>query len=204
MKTSENATTQDHGQLCLACGLCCNGVIFADVKLQPEEDADHLRALGLRLILKAEAGGPRSAPRAPHFRQPCAVLDGCICRIYSERPEYCRQFECLLLKSVKAGRTRSPAALAIIRDARKRAEKVRRLLRALNDTDEDVALNVRFKRAARRLEAAAMEKQVADTYGRLTLAVHDLNLLLSEQFYPGDSLTTENREQSSTTRPRQS
>jgi hypothetical protein len=34
--------------------------------------------------------------------------------------------------------------------------------------------------------------------------VHDLNLLLSEQFYPGDSLTPENREQSSTTRPRQS
>jgi Fe-S-cluster containining protein len=204
MKTSENADAPAHGQLCLACGLCCNGVIFADVKLQPEEDADHLRAIGLRLILKAEAGGPRSAPRTPHFRQPCAALDGCTCRIYSERPKYCRQFECLLLKSVKAGRTRSPAALAIIRDARKRAEKVRRLLRALGDADEEVALNVRFQRTARRLEAAGLDKQAADTYGELTLAVHDLNLLLSERFYPGDGLTTESREQSPTNRARQS
>src|SRR5438132_2396309 len=33
--------------LCLECGLCCNGVIFADVRLQPGDDPKRLKALGL-------------------------------------------------------------------------------------------------------------------------------------------------------------
>ncbi len=93
-----------------------------------------LCSLGIPILI------PRSALRAPHFNQPCAALDGCRCRIYSERPNYCREFDCLVLKNVKAGRLRTAAALRIISAARDRADKVLRLLRALGDTDEQVAL----------------------------------------------------------------
>ena len=92
----------------------------------------------------------------------------------------------MLLKSVKAGRTEPAAALRIIRAAHQRAEKVRRLLRELGDADETLALGARFRRTARRLDQAGLDESTADTYGQLTLAVHDLNLLLSEAFYPGE------------------
>ena len=168
-------------QLCPACGLCCNGVIFADVRLQPGEDAGALRGLGLPV--KA----PASASRSPRWVQPCAAFDGCRCRIYMNRPQYCRQFECVLLKSVRAGRTEPTAARRIIRTGRERAEKVRRLLRALGDTDEQLPLSARFRRAGRRLMGRDLEDETADVYGQLTLAVHDLNLLLGDAFYPGSA-----------------
>src|SRR6266581_3782971 len=98
MDASSGKEDFDTGQLCLSCGLCCNGVIFADVKLQPSDDASRLRALGLRIST------PHSKFRTPTFDQPCAALGGCRCRIYAERPRYCREFECVLFKSVKAGR----------------------------------------------------------------------------------------------------
>ncbi len=91
-----------------------------------------------------------------------------------------------MLKSVKAGLTEKRAALEIIQTTRDRAGKVWRLLRELGDTDEDLSLSKRFRRTTRRLEEIGLDDESADLYGELTLAVHDLNLALSEGFYPGD------------------
>jgi hypothetical protein len=176
---STNADTAMTDALCLACGLCCNGVIFANVRLQPGDDAERLQSLGLPVR------PPRAVRQPPFVSQPCAALEDCRCRVYADRPQHCRQFECVLFKSVAAGRTQPAEALRIIGAARDRADKVRCLLRALGDTDEHVALSARFRRTSTRLKATELSEETADTYGQLTLAVHDLNLLLSEAFYPG-------------------
>lgn len=165
--------------LCLECGLCCNGVIFANGQLQPEDDASHLHALGLKF-----EPNHKSQIANRKFLQPCAAFDGCRCKIYSERPRYCREFECLLLKSVKAGRTDNAEALRIIRTARQRVEKVKRFLCDLGNAEEDVSLSKRFRKVKRRLEAGPLDDEAAEKFGELTLAVHDLNVLLSEAFYP--------------------
>jgi uncharacterized protein len=165
--------------LCLACGLCCNGAIFANLQLQPGDDVGRLRLLGLPVM------PARGLRQPPHLSQPCAALEGSRCRIYAERPTYCRQFECVLLKSVQAGRTKPAEAFRIVGAARDRAEKVRRLLRTLGDHDEQVALSVRFRRMTARLKAVDLSEETAELYGELTLAVHDLNLLVHEAFYPG-------------------
>jgi uncharacterized protein len=167
--------------LCPACGLCCNGVIFANVGLRPGDDATRLRSLGLPVIT------PHSKLRPPHLVQPCAAFDGCRCRVYADRPQYCREFECVLLKSVKAGHTERSAALRIIGTARERADKVRRLLCALGDTDEQLPLSARFRRTGKRLRESDWDEETADVYAQLTLAVHDLNLLLGDAFYPGST-----------------
>jgi Fe-S-cluster containining protein len=169
----------DTGKLCLSCGLCCNGTIFANVKLQPGDDAARLRDLGLRISI------PRSASPTAQFTQPCAALEGCRCRIYDQRPRYCREFECVLLKSVKAGELKPAAALRIIGVAKQRSDKVRELLRDLGETDEQATLAARFRRTAKRLQQADLDQEKAGKYGQLTLAVHELNYLLSENFYPG-------------------
>ena len=177
MKSSKAAV----GELCPACGLCCNGVIFANLALQPGDNAARLQALGLP-VRKSP-----SALRPPHLAQPCAAFEGCRCRVYADRPHYCREFECVLLKSVKAGQTEPAAALRIIRTARERADRVRHLLHALGDTDEQLPLSARFRRTGKRLEGQELSEETADTYGQLTLAVHDLNLLLGDAFYPGST-----------------
>ncbi len=77
--------------------------------------------------------------------------------------------------------------MRIIRTARDRADKVRRLLRALGDSEEQLPLSARFRRTGKRLKERDLDEETADTYGQLTLAVHDLNLLLSDAFYPGSA-----------------
>jgi len=165
-------------QLCLECGLCCNGVIFAKGQLQPGDDPERLRALGLAVLRPNKSGETK-------FNQPCAAFDGCRCGIYDERPKYCRAFECLLLEQVNTGKIELPKALQTVRRARRRTEKVKRLLRKLGDSDEHVALNLRVRRMQNRLEREVSDAESAHIFGELTLAVHNLQLLLSEEFYPG-------------------
>ncbi|HEV2210350.1 MAG TPA: YkgJ family cysteine cluster protein [Verrucomicrobiae bacterium] len=207
MSRCSPAQTVTTNNLCLACGLCCNGVIFADVKLQPDDSAEALRNLGLplkRLPQKARKTAPSPAPptafidppllavnpvnpasaAAPmKFTQPCPAYADCRCQIYAQRPQHCRSFECLLLKSVKAGSTTPPAALTIIQTARQRAEAVRQLLHDLGDHNEHLPLARRFRQLARKVEQTGLDEETTDKFGRLTLALHDLNLLLSEEFF---------------------
>ena len=166
--------------LCAACGFCCNGVIFANVKLQPGDDASRLRELGLSL--KQTKAGAGSAVR---FAQPCAAHEGCRCSIYPNRPKYCRQFDCLLLQSVKAGSLDPNTALRVIRRAKKRVAEIRQLLVELGDAQEQKPLRTRFREVCRRLEGSSCGAGEAQVFGRLSLAVHNLNLLLAERFYSG-------------------
>lgn len=166
----------DANSLCKECGLCCNGVIFADVQLRPQDNAGRLRALGLAFARKTKLGIEK-------FRQPCTAFVGCKCNVYAERPTYCREFECLLLKGVKAGTVRTTEAQRVIRSALKQSETVKSLLRQLGDTDETLSLSKRFRRTRLKIECGTFDKNTAHTFGELTLAVHELNMLLSDKFY---------------------
>jgi uncharacterized protein len=168
-------------QLCLACGLCCNGVIFADVKLQAGDNPSALRACGLPL--KPDRSTRHG--KGLCFDQPCAAFDGVYCRIYASRPTYCRAFECLELKRLKAGKSTLAAGLTLIRRARRRVEVVLRLLRELGDTEEHVPLAKRVRRTAKRLQTLGVGGADAAVFSRLTLAAHEVNVLLQDSFYPG-------------------
>jgi hypothetical protein len=178
MKTSPaSKPTPGGSELCLACGLCCNGVLFRDVQLRPGDNEGALLSIGAPVW--------RSKTRAS-LPQPCAALcPDNQCRIYADRPRRCREFECALLKRVLARTVSTDRALRTIRSARQRAEKVRQLLRELGDADEQLPLSRRFNRTRRRLEASDPGDRRAEVFAELTLAVHELNLLLSEAFYPG-------------------
>ncbi|MDP3071060.1 MAG: YkgJ family cysteine cluster protein [Opitutaceae bacterium] len=165
-------------KLCLACGLCCDGTLFDNVRLGPGDDAQHLKALGLPVAVT------RTATPVVHFRQPCAALcEDRTCRLYTERPAQCRSFECGVFKATQAGRIAFAAALRLVKQARRRADKVRRLLRALGETDEHRPLGERFRRTQRRLESGAADAAAGETFADLTQAVHHLNHLAHEKFY---------------------
>ncbi len=165
-------------QLCLACGLCCDGTLFDNVRLGPGDDAKKLKELGLPVSVS------RSRTPVTHFRQPCAALcANRTCRLYADRPVQCRTFECGVFKGAQAGRIKHPAALRLVKQARRRADKVRRLLRELGDTEEHLPLSERFRRTKRRLESGIADEAAGNMFAELSLAVHQLNLLAHEKFY---------------------
>jgi hypothetical protein len=161
--------------LCLACGLCCNGVLFRDVELRPGDNETVLCSVGAVVRrLKTKTSVPQPCP---------ALCQDNRCQVYAERPQRCREFECALLKRVLTGAVPANHALRTIRTARQRSEKVRRLLRELGDADEQLPLSRRFNRTRRRLESSELGHGQAEVFAELTLAVHELNLLLGESFY---------------------
>lgn len=166
--------------LCLACGLCCNGVIFADVQLRDGDDAKKLKSLGLLFVRLNSRSEIRKCP------QPCAAFVHGSCGIYAERPRYCREFECSLLKSVKAGRIEAVKAQRIICETLQQVEKVEQLMRDLGDNDQSLPLGKRFRRVKREMEENPLNQRSADLFSRLTLAIHELNVRLSDTFYPGE------------------
>lgn len=93
--------------LCIQCGLCCSGAIFADVELGSQQEAAAMEILGLDI----EEEGGRSL-----LIQPCRALRGTECGIYVHRPECCRSFECRLLKDFRSGDISLVEATRVIRD----------------------------------------------------------------------------------------
>jgi hypothetical protein len=81
------------------------------------------------------------------------------------------------------------AAFETIATARERADLVKSLLQELGDSEETLSLAARFRRTTRRLEQCSLDAATAGLFGRLTLAVHDLNCLVQEAFYSGPAAT---------------
>jgi Fe-S-cluster containining protein len=165
-------------ELCRACGLCCDGTLFDGVKLEPVDDALKLKTLGLPVKVS------RGKEPVARFPQPCAAL--CAdrsCRLYAHRPWQCRVFECGVLKDAKAGRITFATALRLVGQARRRADKVRRLLRELGDTDEHRALGERFHRTSERLEAGEAGVAAKAKFADLSLLVHKHKLEAFAKFY---------------------
>lgn len=165
-------------QLCGACGLCCDGTLFDLVKLEAGDDAPKLKALGLPVKVS------RGKEPIARFPQPCAALcEDRTCRLYADRPWQCRAFECGVFKDAKAGRITFAAALRLVKQARRRADKARRLLRELGDTDEHRALGERFHRVSERLESDTHDAAAHGTFADLSLVMHHLKLQTLNRFY---------------------
>ncbi len=114
------ATESAAARLCQACGLCCNGVIFHLVRLQPGDSAPELVALGLKLKRKN---------RQDYIQQPCPAYRDAQCSIYLQRPTRCRLFECRQLRRVAAGEITEAAALEKIREVQRLAARLDALSR---------------------------------------------------------------------------
>ncbi len=79
----------DSSNICLSCGLCCDGTLIGFVKLDNEE----IPAIKQVMDIEDENGNG-------FFLQPCNnFCDGCT--IYDHRPKQCAKFKCGLLTSVE-------------------------------------------------------------------------------------------------------
>ena len=152
--------------------MCCNGVLFADVRVVSSQEAEALRVLGIEL-----AG--RTRLRLP---QPCACFDGTFCRIYSSRPGGCVQFECGVLKRVQDGKMRESAGQKRIAQARAKAERVRRWLHRSGESDENSPLTKRYARVMAQPLDLTGEGNAVAVRGKLMRAMADLMQFLHREF----------------------
>jgi hypothetical protein len=77
----------------------------------------------------------------------------------------------------------------LIRRTRKQASRVRELLEALGERSDRLPLSQRFSRLRRRLETEAEGDRKGgeerwELFAELTLAVHELQRQLRQDFYP--------------------
>lgn len=153
--------------------MCCNGVLFADVRLQRGDDATRLIELGVPL---------KSGQSNARFRQPCSCLQNGACRIYDERPNRCRTFECRLLQRTLTGEVKERAALNLIREAKQRIQRVQSILRKLGEVDESVPLSRRYQRVMRQPVDLSGPEHIVELRGQLLTAVADLASVLERDF----------------------
>ena len=153
-------------RLCAACGICCNGVLFHSVLLQPGESARSLSALGLKT--KRQKG-------RVYFRQPCPAHDACHCAIYEQRPFRCRHFNCRQLLRVASGATTESRAMEIIEEARTLVGRVNALIGRVAETNPNRSL-------AQRCANALTTSDPTPLHDELESAMRELASLLDQEF----------------------
>ena len=117
------ASTPDGSRLCLACGLCCQGLLHEWAHLEPGETADAER-LGLPTFMH---------PQGPGFTLPCPRHHEGRCTVYDERPSPCSGFRCKLLRRYLAGEVAWEEGLRRIEQVKRLVADVRRRTGAAED-----------------------------------------------------------------------
>ena len=160
-------------RLCSECGMCCNGVMFHTVRMQPADSAKALTALGLKLKRKKGAN---------YILQPCPAFRGTCCSIYDSRPERCRLFECRQLKRVASGEITEATALERIRDVQRRVGELDELLRKCGGTNTKRALSKRYEKATAEPLHESADRATVELRARLALAMRELEAILDREF----------------------
>ena len=107
-------TDEERSGLCLACGLCCQGVLHDSVPLDDDE-LDKAQRLRLPVV---------ESPLRNAFRLPCTRLDDRRCTVYAERPRVCASYACESLRAYGAGEIDREAALGRIAAVREQTARV--------------------------------------------------------------------------------
>jgi hypothetical protein len=98
----------DSGNICLSCGLCCDGTLIGFVQLEKNEVSSVTRFMEVDVV---NGNGI--------FLQPCdKYCDGCT--IYSNRPNQCASFNCDLLKSIDEKELAFNSAIEIVLEVKQR------------------------------------------------------------------------------------
>jgi hypothetical protein len=90
--------------LCLSCGLCCDGSLFEYVELEGEEREAFA---GAKLVVVDDR---------PSVPLPCCRHEGRRCSIYARRPARCVAFTCQLYRNVEGQSVSSTDALERVRE----------------------------------------------------------------------------------------
>lgn len=115
-------------QLCVRCGLCCQGVWFTNI-LSSADEVEPGKAAGFVPIVE---NGERL------FRQPCSFhVNGC-CSAYGQwRPAACVTYKCGLLRKLEDGGIEFVEACELVDEAKRLATELRTCMPEFNGLFSD-------------------------------------------------------------------
>lgn len=172
-ETPEKATAQPtSSDICLSCGLCCNGVLYARVNLTPKEEA---LAEELALPIIEDDAGVRSVP------QPCQCFVDERCSIYEQRFGTCRTYRCALLRNVESGHVPAAEALGVIEQARGLLRALYRLLGQQEPRRTDISIWERVSTYLNEHDVLGSPERTAAN-AKLLLTMRALSLLCHRHF----------------------
>ncbi len=160
----------DSSNICLSCGLCCDGTLIGFVQLGSEE----MPALKELMDLEDENGHG-------FFLQPCnKYCDGC--SIYSERPKQCASFNCKLLKSVEQKELDFDSAIETIDVVKQKKIVIENRLTALQFELKSESFYFKMVELIKLLERIKSDSSLTHSHLELISDLKQLDSLLSEKF----------------------
>lgn len=114
---------ENPADICIGCGMCCDGTIFDATELHQSDELGPLQQLQAVFITDQHSA---------RLQQPCPAFRAGCCSIYDQRPESCREYSCAVLTSVAEGATNVDDATSVIAAATALRDRVRPALTQLN------------------------------------------------------------------------
>jgi len=163
----DDATT-----LCLACGICCEGVLHNHAVAAPEE-LERIARLGIGLHEKREY---------PAFALPCPChVDRC-CTVYDQRPKACGVYKCSLLQAAQEGKRSFSEAHRIVEQVR---EVLGRIYGTIGSREQELRIWDQARNfLSERREESASEDAFRRGNAALLLDLNVLALLCGRHFEP--------------------
>lgn len=160
----------DSSNLCLACGLCCDGTLIGFVQLDPEE----LPAVKKVMDIEEVNGNG-------FFLHPCdKYCDGC--SIYSDRPKQCASFKCGLLKSLEQKELSFNSATQTIGVVKEKKMAIQKLLATLQLDLQSDSFYFKMVELKKVLEKIKSESALTPNHLTLISDLEQLDTLLIEKF----------------------
>ncbi|WP_299818317.1 YkgJ family cysteine cluster protein [uncultured Pontibacter sp.] len=160
----------DSTNLCLSCGLCCDGTLIGFVQLNREE------LPGLRELLNVE-----EATNDGVLIQPCNRYCGG-CTIYSDRPKQCASYDCELLKSLQRKELDYTSAIETVEVAKQRKSAIEEKLALLQIKLQSQSFYFKMTELKKLYQKNEHELSSTPEFKELIADIKQLDSLLSERF----------------------
>ena len=175
--TSTNLPTVDPSDLCITCGLCCNGTLFdyADLK---EHEFEQVVRLGMK---------PADDTNKTGFSLPCPQLDGTKCSCYGDRPSVCGDFMCELVDTLTTGEMSLDETQHVVARTKEISNELRAQLRAATGGGPELSIYQLTVQLADVSKLSGDERAFRREHAAMYLGLASLHLTLSTHFMPEDA-----------------
>lgn len=117
-------------QICVTCGFCCDGTLFAYARLSPGEKGQLPEKIDLNSFTR---------DNKDYFRHPCPYFSE-RCTIYNmKKPDVCSTYRCQLLKDFAAEKLSLPEVMNIINEARRMRSTIMEQYRNISGKEEEIS-----------------------------------------------------------------
>jgi uncharacterized protein len=159
--------------ICLDCGLCCDGTMFSKVDVGEADSVESLAASGVHVL---------SVDGKSAFRQPCSAFGAGCCSIYENRPAICRGYRCALRTRYDAGETSFGEARSRIVSAIDLRDRIRPELERLAESPGPHCLGDLYKLLDAKFAAIESPLRERRQDAEFLLNVNSLKILLLRHF----------------------